>query len=92
MLGAEAGSEFFASSVSFKSIKLAAMGGGGVIGSTSGSDRKKPNPQMISSQTITASGNGHHRRISDDRELAIVCGLFMFHRDQKMLGAGRSGS
>ena len=92
MLGAEAGSEFFASSVSFKSMKLAAMGGGGVTGSTSGSDRKKPNPQMINSQTIAASGSGHHRRISDDRELAIVCGLLMFHRDQKMLGAGRSGS
>ncbi len=51
---------------------LAAIGGGGVIGSSSGNDKKKPNPQIISNQTSVASGNGHHRRISVDLELAML--------------------
>ena len=72
-LGAAAGIELVAFSSSFRSIKLAAMGGGVSI-FTSGIDRKKPNPQIISSQTSVASGNGHHRRMSLDRELAMpVC-------------------
>ena len=68
----EAGSEFLASSVSFKSIKLAAIGIG-VSPSISGIDKKKPNPQIINNQTSAASGNGHHRRISLDLELTILC-------------------
>ena len=72
-------------------MKLAAMGGGVSI-STSGSDKKNPRPQMASSQISVANGSGHHRRISFDRELAILKVLFMFDRNQKMLGSGGSGA
>ena len=91
MLGCDAGSELLASLDSSKSMKLAAMGGGASI-STSDSDKKNPRPQMVSSQISVANGSGHHRRISFDRELAILKVLFMFDRNQKMLSSGGSGA
>lgn len=86
----EAGSEFFASSVSFKSIKLAAIGGGVSI-STSGIDKKNPNPQIINSQTSAASGNGHHRRISLDLVLAILFCAIYVSRQSENAGRRRTG-
>ena len=53
---------------------------------------KKPNVQMIATQSSTASGNGHQSRISLDRTLVILwiirTGLLMLYRNQKLLYAG----
>lgn len=46
---------------------------------------------MMISQMATASGVGHQNRISTDLELAMFIGLFMFHRNQKLLRTGGTG-